>query len=71
MIRKDADAETAAKFQIAFKRAGARLRVVTVDVEPEQAERATRRRMEPNRAVSRSPQGRRQKTAVCASRRLV
>ncbi len=30
-IRKDADADTAAKFQIAFKRAGARLRVVSID----------------------------------------
>jgi len=32
-IRKDADTDTAARFQIAFKRAGARLRVLPVDVE--------------------------------------
>jgi hypothetical protein len=33
-IRKDADTDTAAKFQIAFKRAGARLRVLPIDDEP-------------------------------------
>jgi hypothetical protein len=33
-IRKGADTDTAAKFQIAFKRAGARLRVLPIDEEP-------------------------------------
>ena len=33
-IRKVADADTAARFQVAFKRAGARLRVVPIDPEP-------------------------------------
>ena len=37
-IRKDADTDTAAKFQIAFKRAGARLRVLPIDVEPDVSE---------------------------------
>jgi hypothetical protein len=34
-IRKDADTDTAARFQIAFKRAGARLRVLPLDPERE------------------------------------
>src|SRR6478672_4935430 len=34
-IRKDADTDTAARFQIAFKRAGARLRVMPVASESE------------------------------------
>jgi hypothetical protein len=33
-VRKSADADTAAKFQVAFKRAGARLRVVPIDPLP-------------------------------------
>jgi hypothetical protein len=33
-VRKSADADTAAKFQVAFKRAGARLRVVEIDPQP-------------------------------------
>ena len=33
-VRKAADTETAARFQVAFKRAGARLRVVPVETEP-------------------------------------
>jgi hypothetical protein len=37
VIRKDADTDTAARFQIAFKRAGARLRVLPVAVEPDAA----------------------------------
>ena len=41
-IRKDADTDTAAKFQIAFKRAGARLRVLPIDDEP--AGRSRRKR---------------------------
>jgi len=35
VIRKDADTDTAARFQIAFKRAGARLRVLPVATEAE------------------------------------
>jgi hypothetical protein len=34
-IRKDTDTDTAARFQIAFKRAGARLRVLPLEPEPE------------------------------------
>ena len=34
-IRKDADTDTAARFQVAFKRAGARLRVLPVGHEVE------------------------------------
>lgn len=33
-VRKSADSETAAKFQVAFKRAGARLRVIPLDAQP-------------------------------------
>ena len=36
VIRKDADTDTAARFQVAFKRAGARLRVLPVVPEPEE-----------------------------------
>jgi len=36
VIRKDADTDTAARFQIAFKRAGARLRVLPVAIEAEE-----------------------------------
>jgi hypothetical protein len=35
VIRKDADTDTAARFQVAFKRAGARLRVLPVAIEAE------------------------------------
>jgi hypothetical protein len=34
-VRKFADGETAARFEIAFKRAGARLRIVPIDAAPE------------------------------------
>jgi hypothetical protein len=33
-VRRSADADTAARFQVAFKRAGARLRVVPIDTPP-------------------------------------
>ena len=46
-IRKDADTDTAAKFQIAFKRAGARLRVLPIEIEPE-VEAATPAASEPS-----------------------
>jgi hypothetical protein len=36
-VRKSADADTAARFEVAFKRAGARLRVVPIDPVPEPA----------------------------------
>jgi len=35
-LRKSADSETAARFQVAFKRAGARLRVIPIDVQHEE-----------------------------------